>query len=106
MVTLFKLCFLIRSRGSIKFALCISHTEPSLTCVSSNLFFSFYSLVHIYSFQVDGLGVTGVEGLFRRCCESTMRSLRRPDNAAALTTLAEVSDALRTPLHILNLVLF
>jgi ataxia telangiectasia mutated family protein len=40
--------------------------------------------------MVDGLGITGVEGLFRHTCEATLRSLRRPDNAAALTTLAEV----------------
>ena len=40
--------------------------------------------------MVDGLGVTGVEGLYRRACETSLRCLRRPDNAAALLTLAEV----------------
>ena len=39
---------------------------------------------------VDGLGITGVEGLFRRSCERTLACLRRPGNAAALATLAEV----------------
>jgi hypothetical protein len=41
--------------------------------------------------MVDGLGITGVDGLFKNCCEDTLRCLRRPDNAAALATLAEVT---------------
>ena len=40
--------------------------------------------------MVDGLGISGVEGPFRKCCEDTMRLLRRPNNVAALLTLAEV----------------
>ena len=41
--------------------------------------------------MVDGLGISGVEGPFRKCCEDTMRLLRRPNNLVALLTLAEVT---------------
>eukprot|EP00472_Partenskyella_glossopodia_P011822 CAMPEP_0197537620 /NCGR_PEP_ID=MMETSP1318-20131121/57423_1 /TAXON_ID=552666 /ORGANISM="Partenskyella glossopodia, Strain RCC365" /LENGTH=353 /DNA_ID=CAMNT_0043095827 /DNA_START=274 /DNA_END=1335 /DNA_ORIENTATION=- len=37
---------------------------------------------------VDGMGITGVEGVFRRCCEETMRVLR--DNKEMLLTVLEV----------------
>merc|ERR1711915_745477 len=37
---------------------------------------------------VDGFGPTGVEGVFRRCCERSMRVLR--DNKAAIMTVLEV----------------
>jgi len=37
---------------------------------------------------VDGMGVTGVEGVFRRCCEETMRVLRK--NKEMLLTVLEV----------------
>ncbi|CAM6085267.1 unnamed protein product [Calypogeia fissa] len=37
---------------------------------------------------VDGMGVTGVEGVFRRCCEATLAVLRT--NKEALLTIIEV----------------
>ena len=37
---------------------------------------------------MDGMGVTGVEGVFRRCCEKTMQVMR--DNAEALLTIVQV----------------
>ena len=40
--------------------------------------------------MVDGLGITGTEGRFRQACEVAMHTLRLPNNAAALVTLAEV----------------
>jgi ataxia telangiectasia mutated family protein len=45
---------------------------------------------------VDGLGVTGVEGVFRRCCEETMRVLRA--NSEQILTLLEVF--LHDPLYV------
>ena len=37
---------------------------------------------------VDGFGPTGVEGVFRQCCEHSLRVLR--DNSAAVLTVLEV----------------
>ena len=37
---------------------------------------------------VDAMGITGVEGVFRRCCEETMNVLR--ENHASLITIVEV----------------
>ncbi|KAG8584718.1 hypothetical protein GDO81_004739 [Engystomops pustulosus] len=37
---------------------------------------------------VDGMGITGVEGVFRRCCEKTMDVMRRSQDA--LLTIVEV----------------
>ncbi len=37
---------------------------------------------------IDAMGVTGVEGVFRRCCEETMRVLRQ--NEEMLLTVLEV----------------
>ncbi|GMH04678.1 hypothetical protein Nepgr_006518 [Nepenthes gracilis] len=37
---------------------------------------------------VDGMGVTGVEGVFRRCCEETLTVMRT--NKEALLTIVEV----------------
>ena len=37
---------------------------------------------------VDGMGVTGVEGVFRRCCEETLIVLREHRNA--LMTIVDV----------------
>jgi ataxia telangiectasia mutated family protein len=37
---------------------------------------------------VDGMGVTGVEGVFRRCCEETLSVMRT--NKEALLTIVEV----------------
>ncbi|NP_001081968.1 ATM serine/threonine kinase L homeolog [Xenopus laevis] len=37
---------------------------------------------------VDGMGITGVEGVFRRCCEKTMEVMR--NNQEALLTIVEV----------------
>ncbi|KAJ8280888.1 hypothetical protein GJAV_G00060510 [Gymnothorax javanicus] len=37
---------------------------------------------------VDGMGITGVEGVFRRCCEKTMEVMR--SSQAALLTIVEV----------------
>ncbi|XP_062471298.1 serine-protein kinase ATM [Pezoporus occidentalis] len=37
---------------------------------------------------VDGMGITGVEGVFRRCCEKTMAVMR--NNQEALLTIVEV----------------
>ncbi|KAE8124229.1 hypothetical protein FH972_019134 [Carpinus fangiana] len=37
---------------------------------------------------IDGMGVTGVEGVFRRCCEETLSVMRT--NKAALLTIVEV----------------
>ncbi|XP_075707708.1 serine-protein kinase ATM [Rhinoderma darwinii] len=37
---------------------------------------------------VDGMGITGVEGVFRRCCEKTMEVMRRSQDA--LLTIVEV----------------
>jgi hypothetical protein len=82
----------------------LKNTLPPLQC---SLLSSYLTLPTCDSLaQVDGLGVTGVEGLFRRCCESTMRSLRRPDNAAALTTLAEVTTIVCTTVFILEPLFF
>ena len=41
---------------------------------------------------VDGMGIAGVEGVFRRCCEETMRVMRASHEE--LRTIVEVSDAL------------
>ncbi|KAI9144508.1 hypothetical protein BKA69DRAFT_1055444 [Paraphysoderma sedebokerense] len=38
--------------------------------------------------MVDGMGITGVDGTFRRCCEETMRVLRRECNV--IYTILEV----------------
>lgn len=43
----------------------------------------------------DGMGVTGVEGVFRRCCEETMKVLRR--NSEAILTVIGV--LIHDPLH-------
>ena len=40
---------------------------------------------------VDGMGIAGVEGVFRRCCEETMRVMRASHEE--LRTIVEVSDA-------------
>lgn len=37
---------------------------------------------------IDGMGVTGVEGVFRRCCEETLSVMRT--NKEALLTIVEV----------------
>ncbi|XP_035828475.1 serine-protein kinase ATM isoform X2 [Aplysia californica] len=37
---------------------------------------------------VDGMGITGVEGVFRRCCEKTMQVMR--GNSEALLTIVQV----------------
>lgn len=37
---------------------------------------------------IDGMGVTGVEGVFRRCCEETLSVMRT--NKEALLTIIEV----------------
>ena len=37
---------------------------------------------------VDGMGINGVEGVMRRCCEETLRVLR--DNRGSLLTVIEV----------------
>ena len=38
---------------------------------------------------IDGMGVTGVEGVFRRCCEETLSVMRT--NKEALLTIIEVT---------------
>lgn len=38
---------------------------------------------------IDGMGVSGVEGIFRRCCEATLSVMRT--NKDALLTIIEVS---------------
>lgn len=38
--------------------------------------------------MIDGMGVTGVEGVFRRCCEETISVMRA--NKEALLTIVEV----------------
>lgn len=43
----------------------------------------------------DGMGVTGVEGVFRRCCEETMRVLRRNQDAI----LTVIGVLIHDPLH-------
>ncbi|GER57890.1 serine/threonine-protein kinase ATM [Striga asiatica] len=42
----------------------------------------------IRTYKVDGMGVTGVEGVFRRCCEETLSVMRT--NKEALLTIIEV----------------
>ncbi|KAG2293115.1 hypothetical protein Bca52824_039784 [Brassica carinata] len=37
---------------------------------------------------IDGMGITGVEGVFRRCCEETLSVMRT--NKEALLTIVEV----------------
>lgn len=46
--------------------------------------------------MVDGLGMTGVEGVFRRCAEETLRVLR--EKASVFITVLEVfkHDPLQT----------
>ena len=39
---------------------------------------------------VDGMGISGVEGVFRRCCEKTMEVMRTSQEA--LLTIVQVSD--------------
>ncbi|XP_066103499.1 serine-protein kinase ATM [Saccopteryx bilineata] len=56
---------------------------------------------------VDGMGITGVEGVFRRCCEKTMEVMR--NSQETLLTIVEVLlydplfDWTMTPLKALNL---
>ena len=38
---------------------------------------------------VDGMGLTGVEGVYRRCCEKTLEVMRTSQES--LTSIAEVS---------------
>ena len=38
---------------------------------------------------VDGMGVIGIEGVFRRCCEKTLGVMR--DSQEAIMTIVEVS---------------
>ena len=38
--------------------------------------------------MVDGMGILGVEGIFRRCCEQVLRVLRR--ERSAIVTVVEV----------------
>ena len=45
--------------------------------------------------MVDGFGMTGTEGVFRRCAEETLRVLR--DQAGIITTILEVFR--NDPLH-------
>ncbi|OWM90493.1 hypothetical protein CDL15_Pgr014796 [Punica granatum] len=42
---------------------------------------------------IDGMGVTGVEGVFRRCCEETL-SVMRTNKEALLTIVEETDDDL------------
>ena len=46
--------------------------------------------------MVDGLGVSGTEGVYRRCAEETLRVLRG-DGAAVIKTVLEVFKY--DPLH-------
>eukprot|EP00501_MAST-03F_sp_TOSAG23-6_P001284 GSMAST32.ASY1.ANO1.1332.1 assembled CDS len=39
---------------------------------------------------IDGMGVTGVEGTFRRCCEESLRVLRDAKNRDIILTILEV----------------
>lgn len=39
--------------------------------------------------MVDGMGLTGVEGVYRRCCEKTMEVMRTSQES--LMTVVEVS---------------
>uniref|UniRef100_A0A8B9MTY5 Non-specific serine/threonine protein kinase n=1 Tax=Accipiter nisus TaxID=211598 RepID=A0A8B9MTY5_9AVES len=43
---------------------------------------------------VDGMGITGVEGVFRRCCEKTMTVMR--NSQEALLTIADMSSTPNT----------
>ncbi|KAM7471307.1 hypothetical protein LguiA_009490 [Lonicera macranthoides] len=47
---------------------------------------------------IDGMGVTGVEGVFRRCCEETL-SVMRTNKEALLTIIEEIDDDLETNLE-------
>lgn len=40
--------------------------------------------------MIDGMGITGVEGVFRRCCEETLSVMRT--NKEALLTIVEVIE--------------
>jgi len=40
--------------------------------------------------MVDGMGLTGVEGVYRRCCEKTMEVMRTSQES--LMTVVEVSS--------------
>ena len=39
---------------------------------------------------MDGMGIAGVEGVFRRCCQETMKVIRASHEE--LRTILEVSD--------------
>ena len=79
----------------------------SICCVSFRLTF-FYCLILGVAFEqgkflptpetvpfrltrdlVDGMGLTGVEGVYRRCCEKTMEVMRTSQES--LMTIVEVS---------------
>lgn len=40
---------------------------------------------------IDGMGITGVEGVFRKCCEETLSVMRA--NKEALLTIVEVTTS-------------
>jgi len=44
---------------------------------------------------IDGMGITGVEGVFRRCCEETLSVMRT--NKEALLTIIEVQLQIPIP---------
>lgn len=50
---------------------------------------------------IDGMGVTGVEGVFRRCCEENLSVMRT--NKEALLTIIEVCFFFLTPFKIKGL---
>lgn len=50
----------------------------------------------MYSDIVDAMGVMGVEGIFRRCCEFTMETMRKQQDS--ILTLLEV--LLYDPLYV------
>jgi ataxia telangiectasia mutated family protein len=50
---------------------------------------------------IDGMGVSGVEGIFRRCCEATLSVMRT--NKEALLTIIEASSSVTKQDNFCNL---
>lgn len=84
-----RVCFYVCSYLSITFCVIyyFNHLQDSyhlMFCLPLNYQVPFRLTRDI----IDGMGVTGVEGVFRRCCEKTLSVMRT--NKEALLTIVEV----------------
>ena len=81
-----RVCLWSSSRNVSFFYVLISLSRLSISAVFCNYWQVPFRLTRDI---IDGMGVTGVEGVFRRCCEETLSVMRT--NKEALLTIIEVT---------------